>query len=165
MSRRHIAGRTLTASALLVTIPVSASCAAGEDAGQKPATVVAQEISASPPLPSADEVGQLMRRLLDTSVSNAEKLELIQGIGSDPELPNRVADAPRQGGATIALTITGTRAAPPGMVADGTASINNSPPHPLIVNFVAEDGKWKVEKAWYCQIAFSFMVASPACPT
>ncbi|MFC9661918.1 hypothetical protein ACFVJ5_16930 [Nocardia sp. NPDC127606] len=165
MSRRHIAGRTLTAAALLVTIPVSASCADDADTGAKPTAVVAQEISAPPPLPSADEVGQLMHRLLDTTVSNAEKLELIQGIGSDPELPNRVADAPRQGGATITLTITGTRTAPPGMIADGTASINNSPPQPLIVNFVAEDGKWKVEKAWYCQIAFSFMVASPACPT
>ncbi|MFD6449833.1 hypothetical protein ACFWF3_03565 [Nocardia sp. NPDC060220] len=165
MSRRHIAGRTLTAAALLVTIPVSASCADDADTSAKPTAVVAQEISAPPPLPSADEVEQLMRRLLDTTVSNTEKLELIQGIGSDPELPNRVADAPRQGGATIALTITGTRTAPPGMIADGTASINNSPPQPLIVNFIVEDGKWKVEKAWYCQIAFSFMVASPACPT
>lgn len=117
-----------------------------------------------PPLPTAEEIGRLMQRLLDTTVSNAEKLEIVQGIGSDPELPNRVADAPRQGGATIALTITGTRTAPPGMLADGTASINGSPPQPIIVNFVAEGGKWKVEKAWYCQIAFSFMVASPACP-
>ncbi len=117
-----------------------------------------------PPLPRAEEIGLLMRRLLDTTVSNAEKLELIQGIESDPELPNRVADAPRQGGATISITITSTRTAPPGMLADGTASINNGPPYPLIVNFVADGGKWKVEKAWYCQIAFSFMVASPACP-
>jgi hypothetical protein len=165
LSRRHIAGRTLTAAGLLVTIPVSASCAGDADTSAKPTAVVAQEVAAPPPLPSADEVGRLMQRLLDTSVPNAEKLELIQGIASDPELPNRVADAPRQGGATIVLTITGTRTAPPGMLADGTASINNSAPHPLIVNFVAEDGKWKVEKAWYCQIAFSFMVASPACPT
>ncbi|MFD4438545.1 hypothetical protein ACFWPK_02050 [Nocardia sp. NPDC058519] len=164
MSRRHSAGRTLTAAALLAVIAMSASCAAAEDTTE-PTKVVAQEISAPLPLPSADEVGQLMRLLLDTTVPNAEKLELIQGIGSDPELPNRVADAPRQGGATITITITGTRTAPPGMLADGTASINNSPPQPIIVNFVAEDGKWKVEKAWYCQIAFSFMVASPACPT
>ncbi|WP_446221312.1 hypothetical protein ACTWPB_15130 [Nocardia sp. IBHARD005] len=164
MSRRHIAGRTLTAAALFAVIAMSASCAAAEDTTE-PRKVVAQEISAPLPLPSADEVEQLMRRLLDTAVPNAEKIELIQGIGSDPELPNRVADAPRQGGATITITITGTRTAPPGMLAEGTASINNSAPHPVIVNFVAEDGKWKVEKAWYCQIAFSFMVASPACPT
>ncbi|MFD4460367.1 hypothetical protein [Nocardia sp. NPDC058480] len=165
MPRRHIAGRTLAAAALLAVMAVSTSCAAAEDTTTEPTTVVAQEISAPLLLPSADEVGQLMRRLLDTTVPNAEKIELIQGIGSDPELPNRVADAPRQGGATITITITGTRTAPPGMLADGTASINNSPPQPIIVNFVAEDGKWKIEKAWYCQIAFSFMVASPACPT
>ncbi|TCJ99419.1 hypothetical protein [Nocardia alba] len=165
MSRRHLAGRTLTAAALLVTLPISASCAADEDTGAKPTAVVAHEISAPPPLPSADEVGRLLYWLLDASVPNAEKLELIQGIGSDPELPNRVADAPRQSGTTVTITITGTRTAPPGMLAEGTAAVDNSPPQPIIVNFVAEDGKWKVEKAWYCQIAFSFMVASPACPT
>ncbi|MFD3743020.1 hypothetical protein [Nocardia sp. NPDC058633] len=165
MSRRHIAERTLAATAALAAMAVSASCTATQDTTTAPTTVVAQEISAAPSMLDADEVEQLMRRLLDTAVPNAEKLELIQGIGSDPELPNRVADAPRQGGATIEITITGTRTAPPGMLADGTASINNSAPHPIIVNFVAEDGKWKVEKAWYCQIAFSFMVASPACPT
>ncbi|WP_194823964.1 hypothetical protein [Nocardia sp. XZ_19_231] len=164
MPRRHSAGRTTTVAALLAVIAVSASCSAAEDATTEPTKVVAREISAPLPLPSADEVGALMQRLLDPAVSNAEKIELIQGIESDPELPNRVADAPRQGGATIAITIAGTRTAPPGMLADGTASINGSPPYPLIVNFVAEDGKWKVEKAWYCQIAFSFMVASPACP-
>ncbi|MGY0500970.1 hypothetical protein ACWZHB_20990 [Nocardia sp. FBN12] len=164
MSRRHLARRSLIATALLAVIPISASCAGAEDTAPTPTTAAAHEVSA-PPLPSAEDIGRLMQRLLDTTVSNAEKLELIQGIGSDPELPNRVADAPRQGGATIAITITGTRIAPPGMLADGTASINNSPPQPVIVNFVAEGGKWKVEKAWYCQIAFSFMVTSPACPT
>ncbi|MFE1592019.1 hypothetical protein [Nocardia sp. NPDC058705] len=165
MSRRHIIRRSSIATALLVAIPITASCSSGGETTAAPTTVPAQTISAPPPLPSAEEVGLLMQRLLDTSVSNADKLELVQGIESDPELPNRVADAPRQGGATVAITITGTRTAPPGMLADGTASINNGPPHPLIVNFVDEGGKWKVEKAWYCQIAFSFMVASPACPT
>lgn len=164
MSRRHIARRSVIATTLLAVIGLSASCSVAEDAAAAPTTAPAQQVSATPPLPSAEEIGGLMQRLLDTTVSNAEKLRLVQGIESDPELPNRVADAPRQGGATIAITITGTRTAPPGMLADGTASINNGPPHPLIVNFVAEDGTWKVEKAWYCQIAFSFMVASPACP-
>ncbi|MFD3506595.1 hypothetical protein [Nocardia sp. NPDC058666] len=164
MSRRHTAARSLIATALLSAIALSTGCSTA-DSAPEPTKVVAQQISAPPPLAGAEEIGALMARLLDTTVSNAEKLEYIQGLAADPELPNRVADAPRQGGATIAITITGTRAAAPGMLADGIVTINNIPPQPVIVNFVAEDGKWKVEKAWYCQIAFSFMVSSPACPS
>ncbi|MFC6011067.1 hypothetical protein [Nocardia lasii] len=120
---------------------------------------------APPSLLTPEAVTELIARLLDPTVPNSAKLDSVQGIAADPGLPNRVAESPGRNGARITVAITATRLGAPGMLAEGTGAMNDGPPQPVIVNFVAEDGTWKIEKTWYCQIAYSFMVASPLCPS
>ncbi|WP_159080480.1 hypothetical protein [Nocardia suismassiliense] len=59
--------------------------------------------------------------------------------------------------------MTTTALGAPGMVAAGTWTIDGVVPQPIVVNFVAEDGKWKVEKAWGCQLLIVFDMTSPMC--
>ncbi|WP_331758579.1 hypothetical protein OG225_40835 (plasmid) [Nocardia sp. NBC_01377] len=115
-------------------------------------------------VPGPEEVTGLLAMMIDPAVPNTEKVGKVEHGELDPGLPNRMAEATRQGGTTMTITITDTRTEAPGMVAHGTWTINNSQPLPIIVNFVAVDGTWKIERQWYCQIAYSFMVTSTACP-
>lgn len=157
--------RGLAVAALLAALPFAAACAPADTTTAAPTPVVATTpVAATPALPAPAEITDLIARMLDPAVPNADKIGHIQGIHEDPDLPNRLAETPARHDARLAVTITDTRLGPPGMLATGTARINDGEPHPVIVNFVAEDGVWKVEKAWYCQIAFSFMVQSSACP-
>ncbi len=121
-------------------------------------------VPAVPAVPSSEELTALLTRMIDPTVPDAEKVPDIQGIEDDPGLPNRIAESPRRNGTRIGITITSARLAPPGMLAEGTFTIDTIPPQPIIVNFVAEDGRWKIEKAWACQMAYTFMVQSTTCP-
>ncbi|MFF2086035.1 hypothetical protein ACFVVM_19845 [Nocardia sp. NPDC058176] len=163
MSRPLLAGCGLSAAIVASTLSLT-GCSTADAPPATAAPVAHVQSATTPALPSAQEVTELFARMLDPAIPNSDKIDSVQGIADDPGLPNRLAESPGRHGARITVTITSTRLGAPGMLAEGTAIMNDLPPHPVIVNFVAEDGEWKIEKAWYCQVAFSFMVASPSCP-
>lgn len=155
--RLAITGLALTAALGLT--------ACGSDDPKDPPTTPRTTTSAKaktnlPPTPSAAELNAQFLRVLDPAVPNTEKLDMIQGVQADPELPNRLADAYKQTGATIQVT----EVVPFGDTLNAKATIDiNGQQNIADVPFVAEDGKWKVQKAWVCAGLTNFNMTSPAC--
>ncbi|KAF0847075.1 hypothetical protein [Nocardia caishijiensis] len=161
MSESLLVGAAL--SSLTVAALLTAGCTTGNSSATPVAGANTPTSAPTPPLLSAAEVEQLLGRMLDPRIPNSEKLGHVQDIADDPGLPNRIAEAPGRNNATVTVSIAATRLGAPGMLAEGTGTMNTTT-SPLIVPFVAENGMWKIQKAWYCQIAFSMMVSSPTCP-
>ncbi|MFD6159396.1 hypothetical protein ACFWF7_28610 [Nocardia sp. NPDC060256] len=113
-----------------------------------------------PAPPTVDELNALLQKALDPSVPSAQKLDLVQGIEADPELPNRLAEEYKKAGAQV--TITGVTAFGDSVSAQGKFTINGSE-NMVDVPFVLDGGKWKVQKTWACGALTNLNLQSPAC--
>lgn len=139
----------------------------GDDSGDeaKPAktTTSAAAISSAadtPAVPTAAELNAQLQRALDPAVPNSEKLEMVQGIEADPELPGRLAQAYTDTGATV--TVTDVTAFGDTVNAKATILLNGQE-NIVDVPFVSEDGQWKVQKEWACIMLTNLGQQSPAC--
>jgi hypothetical protein len=143
------------------------ACSSDDDNGgsstTSKATTSASESSAQadvPPVPTVDDLNAQLQRALDPSVPSAEKAEMVQGAEADPELPNTLAQAYQQSGATI--VVTGVQDLGGSLQANADFTINGQT-NPVTVPFIAEDGKWKIEKTWACSALMNLQIQSPAC--
>ncbi|MCP2299760.1 hypothetical protein APR11_006219 [Nocardia amikacinitolerans] len=113
-----------------------------------------------PAVPTVAELNAQLQKALDPAVPNSEKLEMVQGAEADPELPARLSEAYKSTGATVEVTeVTAfgdTINAKAKIVLNGQENIADVP-------FVAEEGKWKVQKAWACQMLTALGQQSTAC--
>ncbi|MEV6276400.1 hypothetical protein [Nocardia sp. NPDC051832] len=159
-------GRIAIAGLALVAALGLTACGSDDKPDSKPtstSTTSAPATSAAnlPPVPTAAELNAQLQKALDPSVPNAEKLGWIQGAEADPELPNRLAEAYKSTNASIEVTdVTAfgdTVNAKAKLVFNGQENIADVP-------FVAEDGKWKVQKTWVCQMLQLANQPSAACP-
>lgn len=160
-------GRLAIAALTIVAALGLAACGGDDstDSGKSPSsttgsTSVAPTNSNLPPTPTVAELNALFQRALDPSVSNEEKLQLVQGFEADPGLPNRFAEAYAQSGATAevsSVTQFGDT-----LSADGKFTLGGQET-PVTVPFVLEDGRWKLQKAWVCQMLTLVNQTSPAC--
>ncbi|UGT44037.1 hypothetical protein LTV02_11910 [Nocardia yamanashiensis] len=115
-----------------------------------------------PPTPTTADLNNAMQRVLDPSVPDSEKLDLMQGMQADPGLPSRIIEAYKQNNASI--TVTGVTDLGNGtLTAEAQAAINGGAAQQAVVPFIAEDGKWKVQKEWICNILSLGNQTSPAC--
>ncbi|MEV6768875.1 hypothetical protein AB0N05_09655 [Nocardia sp. NPDC051030] len=115
-----------------------------------------------PPTPTVDQLNAEFQTVLDPNVPNEQKLEFMQGVSADPTLPQRLADIYKQNNATV--VVTGVTDLGNGTVtADAQASIGGGQPQQVVVPFVAEGGKWKVQKEWICNTLSLGNQTSPAC--
>ncbi len=114
-----------------------------------------------PAVPTVADLNTELQRALDPSVPVAEKADYIQGTEADPELVNRLADAYKQTGAQI--EITGVQNLGDTLQATGNFTANGQT-NPGTVPFVADGGKWKIEKAWACNALQLANIQSAACP-
>ncbi|WP_405165462.1 YceI family protein [Nocardia sp. NBC_01499] len=114
----------------------------------------------TPPPPTVDELNLLLQKALDPAVPSAEKLDLVQGIEADPDLPNRLAQAYKD--ANAKAEITGVTAFGDSVSAQGKLTINGTE-NPVDVPFVLDGGKWKVQKSWACSALTNLNQQSPAC--
>jgi hypothetical protein len=113
-----------------------------------------------PQVPTAADLNAALVRALDPSVPGAEKLELVQGAQADPELPSRLAEAAK--GANAQVTVTEVTSFGDSVNAKAKFVINGQE-NVVDVPFVAEDGKWKVEKSWACTMLTNLGQQSVAC--
>ncbi|WP_431970960.1 hypothetical protein [Nocardia sp. bgisy134] len=133
-----------------------------EDAKPVRTTTSAKASAAAnvPPVPSVEQLNTQLQRALDPAVPNQEKLAMIQGAEADPELPGRLAEAYGQTGASVVVTeVTAfgdTINAKAKIVLNGQENIADVP-------FVAENGTWKVQKAWACGMLTNLGQQSAAC--
>ncbi len=149
-----------------VAIAVALSLTAcSEDSTDPPKTThtTSAKPSAStnlPPVPTAAELNQQLQRALDPAVPAAEKLDGVQGAEADPELPNRLAEA--AAGANVQIEVTDVTSFGDSVNAKAKFIVNGQE-NIVDVPFVAEDGKWKVQKQWSCTMLSNLGQQSVAC--
>ncbi|WP_433716440.1 hypothetical protein ACQP2U_12105 [Nocardia sp. CA-084685] len=153
----------------LAVVAALGMTACSDDKDSKPAAKTSTSAKASagassntnlPPTPTPAELNAQLQRALDPSVPNSEKLDGVQGAQADPELPNRLAEAAKNANVTITVTDVTTFGdsvnAKAKVVLNGQENIVDVP-------FVAEDGKWKIQKAWACTMLTNLGQQSVAC--
>ncbi len=114
-----------------------------------------------PPVPTADDLNAQLQRALDPGVPNEEKLGMVQGAEADPNLPGTLAQAYQNSGATIKVTEVSSF----GDTLNAKAEFTLGDQVNMVdVPFVAENGEWKVEKTWACNMLATAQLQSPACP-
>lgn len=124
------------------------------------ATTTAGSNANTPPPPTVAELNQSLTLALDPSVPNEQKLDLVQGVEADPELPNRLAEAAQAAGITVEVTSVDAF----GDAVNATAKVVlNGQENVAAVPFVLDNGKWKVQKQWACQMLTTLGQQSVAC--
>ncbi|MFJ9366290.1 hypothetical protein ACIRRA_18005 [Nocardia sp. NPDC101769] len=159
-------GRIAVAALAVVTVLGLSACGSGDKKESKPAKVTTSKTTAAqtsyPPAPTAADLNTALQKALDPSIPDSEKLDMMQGVTADPSLPNRLAEAYKQNNATITVTNV-TDLGNGTITADAQIAINGGAPQQAVVPFVAEDGKWKVQKEWICNALSLANQTSPAC--
>ncbi|RJO69152.1 hypothetical protein D5S18_31290 [Nocardia panacis] len=149
--------------AILAALSMTACGDDDKKSAAKPAkttTSVKAAASNLPPTPSAAELNTELQRALDPAVPVAEKLEMVQGAQADPELPVRLSEAYKQVNAKV--EVTDVTAFGDTVNAKAKFSLNGQE-NIVDVPFVAENGKWKVQKTWACQMLSLANLQSVAC--
>ncbi|WP_067549322.1 hypothetical protein [Nocardia crassostreae] len=160
-------GGRIAVAALAVATTLGLSACGGGDKKEatEPAKTSTSKVAAEqtyPPTPTPADLNSAMQRVLDPSVPDSEKLDLMQGMQADPGLPSRIIEAYKQNNASITVTNV-TDLGNGTLSADAQAAINGGALQQAVVPFVAEDGKWKVQKDWICNILSLGNQTSPAC--
>lgn len=144
----------------LGTVLGAAACGGDDQKNTKPAKVT--NSITYPQAPTAADLNSKLRMVVDPSVPNEQKLDLVQGVSADPNLPQRLVDFYRQNNATI--TVTGVTDLGNGaLTAETQATANGGQPQQTVVPFVVEGGQWKVQKEWICSMLTLSNQTSPAC--
>ncbi|MRH92520.1 hypothetical protein GFY24_34735 [Nocardia sp. SYP-A9097] len=159
-------GRIAVATLAVVTVLGLSACGSGDKKeSTKPAKTSTSQTTAAqnyPPAPTAADLNAELQKALDPSVPDSEKLDQLQGVAADPNLPSRMIEAYKQNQATI--TVTGVTDLGNGtLTADAQVAVAGGAPQSAVVPFVAEDGKWKVQKEWICNMLSLANQVSPAC--
>ncbi|WP_062988677.1 hypothetical protein [Nocardia anaemiae] len=155
------------AIAALAVVAALGMTACSDDKDSKPAAKTSTSAKASanattnlPPVPSVADLNTQLQRALDPSIPNSEKLDGVQGAEADPELPNRLAEAAKN--ANISVTVTDVTSFGDSVNAKAKVVLNGQE-NIIDVPFVAENGKWKIQKAWACTMLTNLGQQSSAC--
>ncbi len=155
---------TVAAVAIAAALTMTACSSDGDDgetrttATQASTTVTAPDVAP----PTAAELNDAITQALDPAVPVEQKIQLVQGAEKDPELVNQVAQAAKDAGATIEVKdVTPTGA---DTVTAGVVLTVNGQPNDATVDFVSENGVWKMSQAYACQLVAMAQLTSPACP-
>ena len=161
-SRALVAGLAI-AGALTMTACSSDNNSDNKTTGAKATTSAAATSQAAnlPPTPTVADLNAELQKGLDPNVPLDQKVGMIQGAEADPQLINRVADAAKQN--NIQVSVTAVSLVNNALTAEANFNVNGQN-NPATVPFVAEDGKWKIEKSWACNLLASAQITSPACP-
>ncbi|WP_307829792.1 YceI family protein [Antrihabitans stalagmiti] len=163
--------RALIAGMAIVGAITMTACGSDDKSADSPTTTSAAAATTSasagsrdanlPAQPTPEELNAQFQRALDPAVPVEEKVDQVQGAEADPALVGQFVEAARNAGATVTIT----KVEPLGtneLQAAGTFSINGQPGD-ITVDFVAEDGKWKLKKEWVCTLLTNLQQPSPAC--
>ncbi|MCL2534215.1 MAG: hypothetical protein FWE39_08615 [Nocardiaceae bacterium] len=156
-------GRAATAGAMCIAVLALSSCSdENEPTPPTPVTTTVVSPTVTLPAPTPAELNASLVRAFDESIPAAEKVTLVQGADADPQLIDQVVEAAKANKVSAQVTdVTdlgdGTVAATVVMMLDG------QPAPESIVNFIAEDGVWKLSKDNACGIVTVAGLSSPTC--
>jgi hypothetical protein len=161
--------RKITVATVALATALTMSACSSDDGGSSAettattttATTTTEVVADYPPVPTVEELQGMLDRAFDETVPAVEKTDLVQGAEADPTLIPQVAAAAKQAGAKVTIIDINDNE-------DGTATagIENTIGDQVatgIVNFVAEDGVWKLSKNDACNIVNLAQLQSPAC--
>ncbi|MDH6280285.1 hypothetical protein [Prescottella agglutinans] len=157
-------GRAATVGAMCLAVLALSACTDEKEPTPPPTTSTTTTAPSQPPIPAPTptELNASLVRAFDENVPAAEKVTLVQGAEADPQLIDQVVAAAKANKASAQVTdVTdlgdGTVAATVVMTLDG------QPGPETIINFVAEDGVWKLSQVNACGIVGMAGLSSPAC--
>ncbi|KAF0842435.1 hypothetical protein [Nocardia caishijiensis] len=161
MTPRRI-GRVAIAGLAVITALGLSACTEDKPAAKTTTSAKATTTTAAalPPVPTVEELNAQLNTALDPSVPNEQKLDFVQGGEADPELPNRLAVAAHDAGAQVQVTEVTSFGDSVNAKANFTV---NGQTNVVDVPFVADGGKWKVQKAWACTMLTNLGQQSTAC--
>lgn len=166
---KHLKLRKMTIAGVAIAAALTMSACSddsGDDGGRttvtQPPTTTAVDNGSTLAPPTAADLNAALAKAFDESVPLDQKVQLVQGAEADPELINQVAAAAKQNNASIeVLDVTPTG---DDTVTAGVNLVINGQTNPATVDFVAENGVWKMSKAYACQLVQVAGLTSPACP-
>lgn len=160
-------GRMAAIMLAVVVAATMAACGGSDDHSAKP---VAQHSTTKPagdqpplPLPGPGDLNAGLLLALDPNTPREQKIGAVQGADADPDLIDKMSQA----GAANNVTMTVTKVEYVGdgvMQASATLTLNGKPVDGQAqIPFIAEGGRWKLQKAWACQMLANAQLASSAC--
>lgn len=137
---------------------VLSACSSSEDAASESSTAAkpSGETSASQvvstEMPTVEQLNEILSKAADPNLPQEEKVQLVQGSETAPELFDVMSQSQAESGATFEVV------APviPGLVPDSalaTVHINTPDGQQQTadqVEFINESGTWKLSKTWAC---------------
>ncbi|PXX62338.1 hypothetical protein DFR70_107206 [Nocardia tenerifensis] len=153
---------------LAVVAALGMTACGSDDKDSKPAAKTSTSAKASssantanlPPVPTVAELNTALGRALDPSVPAAEKLDGVQGAEADPTLPDRLSQAAQ--GADVKIEVTDVSSFGDSVNAKAKFVVNGQE-NIVDVPFVADNGKWKIQKSWACAMLTNLGQTSTAC--
>ena len=161
--------RKITVATVALAAALTMSACSSDDGGSTEttaktttATTTTEVVADYPPVPTPEELQASLDRAFDETVPAAEKTDLVEGAELDPTLIDQIAAAAKQAGA--AITIIDVNDNEDGTATAGIETQIGDQVSSGIVNFVAEDGVWKLSKNDACSIVNLAQLQTPACP-
>ena len=154
--RRTIAAVSLSAFAL------GGLAACGGDDTRETAPAPTTTSQAADPVPSAEEMTQLLDRASDPAVPVEEKVDLVEGGAESPELFDQIAALKTEKGAGVVITgvaegdIPGTLIANAVITQPGQEDIN------VQAQFIQQNGQWQLQKSFACALVTNAGLQPPA---
>ena len=149
----------LSAAILALGAATTLAACSSSDEGSSTATSsdkTAGETSASQvvttEMPTVEQLNEILTKAADPNVPQEEKVKLVQGSETAPELFDVMAQSQAESGATFEVVDPVV----PGLMPDSAlATVNINTPDGQQqtadqVEFINEDGSWKLSQSWAC---------------
>ncbi|CCW10575.1 hypothetical protein RAJCM14343_4604 [Rhodococcus aetherivorans] len=161
--------RKITVATVALAAALTMSACSSDDGGSSTSTSAKTTTSTTtaaaqyPPVPTVEDLNAMLAKAFDETVPAEEKVNLVQGAEQDPALIDQVAAAAKQAGAQI--TVLDVNDNQNGTVTAGIETLLAGAQQPAVgtVDFVAENGVWKLSKNNACAIVATAQLQSPAC--
>ncbi|WP_067861224.1 hypothetical protein [Nocardia shimofusensis] len=157
--------RATLAACLVLGAVFAAGCGGSESAEATESTTAPATGAQQPPvpLPSPADLNAGFQLALDPDTPATLKTGAVQGADADPALIDKLAQASQANG--ITLTIVSVEYQGEAVLqATADMTLDGKPVQgPTLIPFVAEDGRWKLQLAWACQMLANTQTTSPAC--
>ncbi|EYT64349.1 hypothetical protein H483_0103960 [Dietzia sp. UCD-THP] len=156
--RRTIAAVSLSA----FTLGGLAACGGDDDGGRETAPAPTATEQTAAPVPTAEELTQLLARASDPAVPVEEKVDLVEGGAEAPELFDQIAALKAEQGADVIITgaaegdIPGTLIANAVIIQPGQEDIN------VQAQFIQQGGQWQLQQSFACALITNAGLEPPA---
>ncbi|MFI5781531.1 hypothetical protein [Nocardia sp. NPDC051570] len=163
-------GRIAVATLAVVAALGMSACGSGDKNGNgskasKTTSAVATSVANVPPTPTVAELNTELQQTLDPNVPDAQKVQYLEdgeaSLAKDPDMIKKLVTAYQQNNAKI--DVISVSALLDQLTAKVNFSVNGAAPTEADVPFIAQDGKWKLQKSWACAGLQNLGQTSPAC--